>query len=208
MRKLVLIIAGLCALQLLRIGLVQLVFLLITRTLVSDVIFDIAFMTVLSGGIILAARIKNFKLAVWPAKFSEFYIITTLITAAIFISTPFITSSFNLYGILSLLYGAAITPIYEELIFRGFIWQIIHIKSEKSAYIVSTLLFAVWHLGYIDTVIWRTSLFFPDANIPEIMFWKVITGLIIGALLGAARYKLKNVYSSMLLHCVINTVGG
>ncbi len=80
-------------------------------------------------------------------------------------------------------------------------------KNDLIAYIVSTILFEVWHLGYIDTIIWRTSLFSPDANIANIMFWKIITGMIIGVILGFFRYKNKNVYSSMLVHTFINTFG-
>lgn len=72
---------------------------------------------------------------------------------------------------------------------------------------MSTLLFGIWHLGYVDTVLWRTSLFFPDANLVQIMFWKVMTGLAIGALLGLFRWKSENVYSAMLVHMFINTLG-
>ena len=125
-----------------------------------------------------------------------------------FIVTPIITKNYELYNILSLVYNAIITVIFEELIFRGLIFkEISSMKNDLIAYIVSTILFGIWHLGYIDTIIWRTSLFSPDANIANIMFWKVITGIIIGVILGFFRYKNKNVYSSMLVHTFINTFG-
>ncbi len=195
-------------LQLLRIGTKELIFSAAERTLLSDAVFNLAFMSVLSCCFIAAAQRRNCRPAILPVKFSTSYIIATVIVAVIFILTPVITLDVTLYGVLFLLYGAGITPIYEELIFRGFIWEAMRQKSDKTAYLVSTLLFAVWHIGYADTVLWRTSLFFPDENVLEIMFWKVITGLVIGVILGGIRYKTKNAYSAMLLHCLINTVGG
>jgi len=164
-------------------------------------------MAVIGYGILIAAQKRQFNLPILPKKFSKVYMIATIIVAVVFVSTPFITQNLTVYSVVFLLYGAAVTPFYEEVIFRGFIWEAVRIKTDKSAYIISTVLFGIWHLGYIDTVLWRTSLFSPDSNIPEIMFWKVITGLVIGVVLGGVRYKAKNVYSSMLLHCFINTVG-
>lgn len=114
----------------------------------------------------------------------------------------------QLYNILSLIYNALITVIFEELIFRGLIFKEISLmKNDFMAYIISTILFGIWHLGYIDTIFWRISLFSPDSNIVNIMFWKVITGMIIGIVLGFFRYRNKNVYSSMLVHTFLNTLG-
>jgi membrane protease YdiL (CAAX protease family) len=183
------------------------VFSIAERTLLSDVVFNLTFMTAASCCIIAVSLRKGFDLAVLPARFSKVYLIATIVVAALFLSTPFVTQSATLYDILFLIYGAAVTPIYEELIFRGVVWEAVRVKNDKAAYLVSSLLFAVWHLGYVDTIIWRTSLFFPDADIFKIMLMKAVTGLVFGLVLGALRYKTRNAYSTMLLHCVMNTLG-
>jgi len=208
MKKIPFIIIGLSLLQIFRIGIKALILLFVERTLLSDTIVSLVFMAVIGCGILIAVQKRKFNLPVLPKKFSFVYIIATVIVAVVFVSTPFITKDLSVYSFVFLLYGAAVTPFYEEVIFRGLIWEAVRIKTDKSAFIISTALFGIWHLGYIDTVLWRTSLFFPSANIPEIMFWKVITGLVIGIVLGGVRYKTKNAYSSMLLHCLINTIGG
>ncbi|MCI6692143.1 MAG: CPBP family glutamic-type intramembrane protease [Clostridium sp.] len=41
----------------------------------------------------------------------------------------------------------------------------------------------------------------------NIMFWKVITGISFGIVVGFFRYKNKNVYSSMIVHALLNTFG-
>lgn len=143
-----------------------------------------------------------------PEKFNIKYKAFTVLMLLFLIITPVITKNYKLFSILSLLYNGIITVIFEELIFRGYISKEIEsITSNLFAYIFSSILFGVWHLGYVDTVIWRTSMFNPDANIFIIMFWKILTGLIIGLLLGFFRYKNKNVYSSVLIHSFINIIG-
>ena len=208
----IIIILCLIILQALRIGLKALIFSFAEKTLFADAVYSLSFMAIIGCLILLFAKRQSYDLSIMPTKFSRPYIIATIVVGAILISTPFITRDASLYNIVFLAYGALVTPFFEEVIFRGCIWKAVEcntiaVNGEKAAFIVSTLLFGLWHLGYADTIIWRTSMFFPDANIPEIMFWKVITGLVIGALAGALRYKTKNIYPAMLLHCLINTIG-
>ena len=208
MKKTITIVISLILLQLLRIGLRKTAFSFAEHTLLADAVYSLVFMAGITYLIILIARKKNYELNVWPAKFSRPYVVFTIIVAAIFVLTPFITQDTSLYNVVFLVYGALVTPVFEELIFRGYIWRELEVKGDKTAWLTTTILFAFWHLGYIDTIIWRTSMFEPDADILRIMIMKVITGAVIGAILGALRYKTKNAYSPILLHCLINTVGG
>lgn len=207
-KKILFIIIFLTLLQVGRIVFKNLVFDIFDRNLLSDVIVSMVYMIIVICIAIIILRKKNINLNFFPKKFNMKYKLFTIFVLLFFIVTPIITKNYELYNILSLVYNAIITVIFEELIFRGLIFKEIgSIKNDLIAYIVSTILFGIWHLGYIDTIIWRTSLFSPDANIPNIMFWKVITGIIIGVILGFFRYKNKNVYSSMLVHTFINTFG-
>lgn len=207
-KKILFIIIFLTLLQVGRIVFKNLVFVNFDRDLLSDVIVSMVYMIIVICIAIIILRKKNINLNFFPKKFNMKYKLFTIFVLLFFIVTPIITKNYELYNILSLVYNAIITVIFEELIFRGLIFKEIgSIKNDLIAYIVSTILFGIWHLGYIDTIIWRTSLFSPDANIANIMFWKVITGIIIGVILGFFRYKNKNVYSSMLFHTFINTFG-
>lgn len=207
-KKILFIILFLTLLQVGRIVFKNLVFDIFDRNLLSDVIVSMVYMIIVICISIIILRKKNINLNFFPKKFNMKYKLFTILVLLFFIVTPIITKNYELYNILSLVYNAIITVIFEELIFRGLIFkEISSMKNDLIAYIVSTILFGIWHLGYIDTIIWRTSLFSPDANIANIMFWKVITGIIIGVILGFFRYKNKNVYSSMLVHTFINTFG-
>lgn len=83
------------------------------------------------------------------------------------VSYPFITGARSLLSVISLIYSVIITPVFEELIFRGYTWNLIENKygGRLAAYIITTMLFAAWHLGSLDIVAFRVSLKTPDANL-------------------------------------------
>ena len=206
--KIAFMILNLVLLQLGRIIFKYVIFIFIVRSLLSDVIVNMLYMGIIIGVFIAIIKKKKININIFPEKFNIKYKVFTIIVSLFFIITPIVTTNYQLYNILSLIYNAIITVIFEEFIFRGYIFKEISLmKNDLIAYIVSTLLFGIWHFGYIDTIIWRTSLFYTNSDIVNIMFWKVITGIVIGIVLGFFRYKNKNVYSSILIHTFINTFG-
>lgn len=203
--KSVLKITGiLIVLQLLRIGIRYVCFLVIERTELSDRIVSLIAMALLSSLILLTAKLKQVRLSVFPTHFSAGYLVFTAIFVALLISTPILTRSNSLTAIILLFYSTVILPAFEELIFRGFVWNELNTLNKKEwiTYLLSTLLFALWHLGYIDTISFRV-----ESGLAMVMIWKVITGLCFGIVLGALRIKTKNIYSTMLLHGILNIFG-
>lgn len=198
------IIATLIALQLLRIGIKSLCFLWFERTDFSDRVASMIAMVTLSVLILLAAKRRKISLSVFPKNFRAGYLVATVIAAALLILTPILTKNGSTAAVLVLLYSAVVTPVFEELIFRGFVWNRLNMLFEKEwcTYIVSTLLFAVWHFGYLDSIAFRVG-----TGIVNVMMWKAVTGLCFGVVLGALRLKTKNSYSTMLLHGVLNIFG-
>ena len=201
------ILAELALIQLCRMGLKTFAFVLVGRTILSDTLVNVAFMAAASGLLLQIAKKRSLPLHLFPVRYTALYVILTVFVAVAFLCEPFVTQSANMEAILRLVYIALVTPVFEEMLFRGMVWQQLESAMGKTNWMVNAALFGLWHLGYIDTILWRTSMFFPDANIPQIMFWKVMTGLVIGLILGFLRHKSKNAYPSILLHCLINTIG-
>lgn len=207
-KKILAIMGSLIFIQLIRILFKKFIFLFIDRTLLTDMIVNIVFLLLIISIFMVMMKKKSYSINVFPEKFNTKYKILTILLLIFFFITPIITNNYEVFNILSLIYNAILAVIFEEIIFRGFVWkELSNIKGEKFAYIFSSILFGLWHLGYIDTIIWRTSLFFPNSNIINIMFWKVITGMVLGIIFGFFRYKNKNIYSSMLVHTLINIIG-
>ena len=193
----------LAIIQLLLLGFKHFTFLFIERTNFSDSIATMFGMIILSGLFIVFAKKQKVSLSVFPRIFNKYYVIGTVIAFILLVATP--SNYFDGFqAIILLFYGSVITPIFEELIFRGYVWNKLNtvIKKEWTTYLITTILFGVWHLGAFDTIAFRV-----ETGLTKIMLMKVIVGLVYGVILGALRLKTKNSYSTILLHGVMNIFG-
>ena len=202
--KIILItIVLLTIIQLLLLGFKHFTFLFVERTYFSDSIATMFGMIILSGLFILFAKKNKVALSVFPRIFNKYYIIGTLIAFFLLVATP--SNYFDGFqAIILLFYGSVITPIFEELIFRGYAWNKLNtvIKKEWGTYLITTILFGLWHLGSYENIAFRV-----ETGLAKIMLMKVIVGLVYGIVLGALRLKTKNCYSTILLHGVMNIFG-
>ena len=202
------ILALLTGIQLLRIASKALVFSFVERTVWADTLCSAGWMLGALCVFCVWVKEKGVSLSLFPEHFHKGYGIASGLAGAFFIATPLITQNTSPQALLSLVYGAILTVALEELLFRGWVWkQLELLHAGPFPWLVSSVLFGIWHLGYADTVLWRTSLFFPGADVANILFWKVVTGLALGVVFGLLRWRCKNAYAPFLLHLVINTFG-
>lgn len=160
-------------------------------------------MIILTSIIIAISKIYKLELSVFPQKFSLGYVLCSALFLIIFILTPSNFSG-NIEDIFLLIYSSVVIPLYEEIIFRGIVWNALEkiLSSKIIIYLLNVLLFGIWHLGYISSIAFRVS----DGLIMA-MLWKVVTGLLFGLVLGLVRLKTKNCYSTMLMHGLMNIFG-
>ena len=181
----------------------RVIFFFVERTDFSDYMASMVSMIILTSIILRLSRKAEINLSIFPDKFTVSYISVSIISVVLFIASP---SNYKdgIEPILLLVYSSIVTPIFEELIFRGYIWNELNqiFTSEWKTYIITTILFALWHLGYISSIAFRV-----EDDLLNVMIWKVITGLCFGIVLGAVRLKTKNCYSTMILHGVMNLFG-
>lgn len=136
------------------------------------------------------------------------YTLSTL--AVLFIAAQsFAFEGFSYASITRSLLSVIIIPVFEELLFRGYIWSFLkkYLKNELTVFIAVTVLFAIWHLGYIDDILYRTSEAGIKINIFNEMFYKIITVAVLGAVIGFVKMKAKNTYAGILVHIIINVFG-
>ena len=181
----------------------RIIFFFVARTDFSDYMASMVSMIILTSIILRLSRKAEINLSIFPDKFTVSYISVSIISVVLFIASP---SNYKggIEPILLLVYSSIVTPVFEELIFRGYIWNELNqiFTSEWKTYIITTILFALWHLGYISSIAFRV-----EDDLLNVMIWKVITGLCFGIVLGAVRLKTRNCYSTMLLHGVMNVFG-
>ena len=181
----------------------RIIFFFVARTDFSDYMASMVSMIILTSIILRLSRKAEINLSIFPDKFTVSYISVSIISVVLFIASP---SNYKggIEPILLLVYSSIVTPIFEELIFRGYIWNELNqiFTSEWKTYIVTTIFFALWHLGYISSIAFRV-----EDDLLNVMIWKIVTGLCFGIVLGAVRLKTKNCYSTMILHGVMNLFG-
>lgn len=125
-----------------------------------------------------------------------------IITLIILLFLPYIFAWELDVLILGIVFGL-ITPAFEELLFRGYLWNMTEnsMNSYYITWITITLTFGFWHLGYMDVFLIHPKEF---ALIP-LLIGKIMIGLVLGAIVGFIRLKTKKVYGSFLFHGLWNT---
>ena len=174
------------------------------ETLYSRSMMTMITMIIILIIMILYCQYSKQTMSVFPARSSVSYIAITVIAVIFYTITLFVVKDFSVPNILMLLYGSFVTPVFEELLFRGFIWNKLNscFRKEMKTYLVVTLLFVVWHIGYAIGIY-----FWLSGNLLIGITMKVVIGLIFGVITGAIRYKTKNCYLGIVIHGILNVFG-
>ena len=155
-------------------------------------------MIILTIILICYAKIRKQELSFFPRKISKRYIIATCVTTVLFIIAP---SNYvkGFTSVMNIIYGSIITPVYEELLFRGYIWnrfsKVMTSKIHICAWNIA--LFTIWHLFYI----------IPDmisGNWDVLQLLKLAAGLGYGTVLGFIRLRTENCWATILAHGIMN----
>ena len=181
----------------------QVIFLFVERTNITDRMASMTAMLILTVFLSGLSKKTKTRLSVFPDQFTVPYIEATVLFAGLLIASPS-NERGGMEPVFLLAYSCIVTPVFEELLFRGCIWnQLSGILGKKWAtYLTTTILFGLWHLVYIDSIAFRA-----EDGLLSVMVWKVVTGLCFGIVLGAVRMKTKNCYASILLHGAMNLFG-
>ena len=155
-------------------------------------------MIVLTIILICYAKTKKQTLSFFSKKLSKRYIIATCVTTVLFIIAP---SNFvqGFSSVMSIIYGSIVTPVYEELLFRGYVWNRFSkvMSSKLNIFLWNIALFTIWHLFYI----------IPDmisGNWDVLQLLKLVAGLGYGTILGLIRLKTENCWATILAHGIMN----
>jgi len=203
----------LITIQLIRMIIEQILFLFVDKTSLNADITAMITMSMLTALIVFIAHKQSIKLSVIPNTHNKKsiigYICITIFVAFLIVSAPFFGGDFSLNVIIPIVFSTIVTPIFEELIFRGYVWNElkIHFQSEFKVYIISTIFFTLWHLGYMDTIWFKMSLRGEITGFQFTMLMKVVIGLCFGIIIGLVRYKTKNCYAAILMHSIMNVFG-
>lgn len=134
------------------------------------------------------------------------YLIGLILIVLLFVTSFFFMDFFDIAQ--NIRFGI-FCPIFEEIIFRGYIWH----KLENNNYhnisiiFITGALFGLFHLAYYYEIAYATSFFKDAPSMFKILQNKVLINIGYGFLLGFIRYKSKNLYLTLIIHSIGNILG-
>ena len=136
------------------------------------------------------------------------YILLGTLTLVLVLSTYFIQPELLPINI----NAAIVIPIFEEILFRGGGWnQLMSARNSKQSgflhWLVISLLYGLWHFGYLDIYLLKVAPANPDMDWGMFFLMKFLTTFVIGLLVGLPRWRSGRVYGSIILHALINIFG-
>lgn len=196
--KIILIIVSL---QIIRIAVRRVLLLFIPITELSLNILNMVIFIIYTYLIVKYCKKNKIDLRVFKVNNKNAYLLLISIFIILFIIN-LLLNKFSMNNIFKILYGTITLPIFEELLFRGYIWSRLlkMFKNEMYVYIITTLLFSIYSVFYIDSAI-----LLKVFSIGLIIF-KLVIGLLFGLITGFVRYKTKNTFSSMIVSSIMNMV--
>lgn len=108
--------------------------------------------------------------------------------------------------------GVIITPVVEELIFRGLGWyKLTNALPQKNnqlwVWVLISIFFGIWHFFYADALLWYAPMHMALADLPNALLWKFLIGGFIGGAAGLLRWKTKHLPAAIFTHALFNLFG-
>lgn len=196
--KIILIIVSL---QIIRIAVRRVLLLFIPITELSLNILNMVIFIIYTYLLVKYCKKNKIDLRVFKVNNKNAYLLLISIFIILFIIN-LLLNKFSMNNIFKILYGTITLPIFEELLFRGYIWSRLlkMFKNEMYVYIITTLLFSIYSVFYIDSAILLKVFSFG------LIIFKIVIGLLFGLITGFVRYKTKNTFSSMIVSSIMNMV--
>lgn len=191
--------------QLIRIALKNVIFLLVQPGIIANILINTGIIIITLLLLIFYMR-NNLNKGESENLFKRFLIGLGIIFALNFASL-FITKSFNTENYLNLIFNILLIPIFDEFVFRGYLWERINKRSDNLYFnvLILALLEGVWQLGFIDNII-INDIYTKTAFAPTIIFWQLLIGIGYGVIMGLTKIKFKNNKVCILVHAICNTL--
>lgn len=115
---------------------------------------------------------------------------------------PYFSGGYLWSNLIILTLALIAQPIFEEMIFREYIWNYIGSfqKDEKKVLVIVTVLSALFKIGYWDIISQNLTVVSSSFFTIDIITSKVFVGLIIAFILGIVKIKYKDTYLCMFVH--------
>ena len=178
---------------------------LIITTAISFALLSILLILILKNNEIFNPT--NLKIVnMFNNKNKQIRILLGIIVILTFMITQYFEDTYNIYNFGRLILLIIIIPIFEELLFREYLWNYLsnHIKNVMVVFISITMLYTFYQIGYIDIISQYISITNKSGYTIDIVTSSMIKSFVLGSILGVVKIRLKDTYICMLLHALFS----
>ena len=178
---------------------------LIITTAISFALLSILLILILKNNEIFNPT--NLKIVnMFNNKNKQIRILLGIIVILTFMITQYFEDTYNIYNFGRLILLIIIIPIFEELLFREYLWNYLsnHIKNVMVVFISITMLYTFYQIGYIDIISQYISITNKSGYTIDIVTSSMIKAFVLGSILGVVKIRLKDTYICMLLHAIFS----
>lgn len=140
--------------------------------------------------------ISNNKIVVMSYTILSVFVIFTIMT------TPIFSESYTIERFIPYIYYVVFIPVFDELLFRGYLWNKLkqcNVK-ERNIVLITTFIFVIWNI----MCAFEMGIYTNYGNIYSMICIKFIIGFAYGLVLGGIRLKCKNTFACILSHSILN----
>ena len=99
-------------------------------------------------------------------------------------------------------------PVYEELLFRQYLWNYVNgfVENQKTTWIVISIISVLFILGYWDIISQNLQVISSDKFAIDVVTSKMGLGILIAVATGFMKYKYKDIYLCISVHIIISCI--
>lgn len=99
-------------------------------------------------------------------------------------------------------------PVYEELLFRQYLWNYVNgfVENQKTTWIVISIISVLFILGYWDIISQNLQVISSDKFAIDVVTSKMGLGILIAVATGFMKYKYKDIYLCIFVHIIISCI--
>ena len=157
---------------------------LIITTAISFALLSILLILILKNNEIFNPT--NLKIVnMFNNKNKQIRILLGIIVILTFMITQYFEDTYNIYNFGRLILLIIIIPIFEELLFREYLWNYLsnHIKNVMVVFISITMLYTFYQIGYIDIISQYISITNKSGYTIDIVTSSMIKAFVLGSIL-------------------------
>lgn len=133
-------------------------------------------------------------------------IILCIVIILFLIANTYLNPKYIMYNMEELILGIIIIPVFEEILFRQYLWNYLnkYIPSTIIIFCAIVAIFSIYQVGYIDIIYQYMQITNSSGYLIDKVILIVTRGVVLGSILNYIKLKFDDVNICILSHSLFN----